>query len=239
MYWSLLGVLIVVVGFILKLDPLAIVVVAGVVTGLIGGLGIVEILETLGNAFVSQRVITIFVITLPAVGLMERYGLRERASWVVGQIKGAKAGGVLSIYLIVRILVGAFGLRLGGHPQFIRPLIMPMAEGATESNYNGVPEKEKEKIKWLSAAAENYGNFFGQNIFIGAGGVLLIIGTLAEHELIVEGYGATRVAMFSIPIGVIVAVVGIGQFILNEKRIAKVSTPKSKESKREVESNDN
>lgn len=227
MYWSLLGVLIVVIGFILKFDPLAIVVVAGIVTGLIGGLDFVEILETLGSAFVSQRVITIFVITLPAVGLMERYGLRERASWAIGQIKGAKAGGVLSIYVIIRILVGAFGLRLGGHPQFIRPLIMPMAEGATEANYNDVPEAEKERIKWLSAAAENYGNFFGQNIFVGAGGVLLIIGTLAEHGLIAEGEGASRVAMFSIPIGIVIAVVAVGQFIINEKKLAKVATLKT------------
>jgi len=232
MYWSLLGVLIVVIGFILKFDPLAIVVVAGIVTGLIGGLGFVEILETLGSAFVSQRVITIFVITLPAVGLMERYGLRERASWAIGQIKGAKASGVLSIYIVIRIIVGAFGLRIGGHPQFIRPLVMPMAEGATEANYDNVPEKEKERIKWLSAAAENYGNFFGQNIFVGAGGVLLIIGTLAEHELIAEGYGASRVAMFSIPIGIVIAIVGIGQFILNEKRLAKSATPKNEDEKK-------
>lgn len=232
MYWSLLGVLIVVIGFILKFDPLAIVVVAGIVTGLIGGLGFFEILETLGNAFVSQRVITIFVITLPAVGLMERYGLRERASWVISQIKGAKASGVLSIYVIVRILVGAFGLRLGGHPQFIRPLIMPMAEGATEANYDLVPGEEKERIKWLSAAAENYGNFFGQNIFVGAGGVLLIIGTLAEHGLIPEGYGASRVAMFSIPIGIVAVFVGVGQFILNEKRLVKMATSKTENEKK-------
>lgn len=232
MYWSLLGVLIVIVGFILKFDPLAIVVIAGIVTGLIGGLSFVEILETLGSAFVSQRVITVFVITLPAVGLMERYGLRERASWAIGQIKGAKAGGVLSIYVVIRIIVGAFGLRLGGHPQFIRPLIMPMAEGAMDANYDHVPEEEKERIKWLSAAAENYGNFFGQNIFVGAGGVLLIIGTLAEHGLIDEGYGASRIAMFSIPMGIIAALVGIGQFMLHEKRLAKEATSKAENKKK-------
>lgn len=226
MYWSLIGVLIVVIGFILKLDPLAIVVVSGIVTGLIGHLGFVEILEILGNAFVSQRVITVFVITLPAVGLMERYGLRERASWAISQIRGAKAGGVLSIYLVVRIIIGAFGLRLGGHPQFIRPLILPMAAGATEANYDNVPEEEQERIKWLSAASENYGNFFGQSIFVGAGGVLLIIGTLAEHGLIAEGEGASRVALFSIPMGVVAAIVGIGQFLLNERRLAKASEQK-------------
>lgn len=226
MYWSLLGVLVIVIGFVLKLDALAIVVGAGIITGLIGGLGFVEILEILGSAFVSQRVITIFVITLPAVGLMEKFGLRERASWAIGQIKGAKAGGVLSLYLVVRVIVGAFGLRLGGHPQFIRPLILPMAEGAVESNYDDVPEEETERIKWLSAAAENYGNFFGQNIFVGAGGVLLIIGTLAENGLIPEGTGASTVALWSIPMGIIAAIVGVIQFQLNERKLKAASKPK-------------
>lgn len=219
MYWSLIGVLLVIVGFILKLDPLAIVVISGAVTGLIGGLGIVEILDILGSAFVAQRVITIFVITLPAVGLMERFGLRERASWAIGQIKGAKAGGVLSLYMVIRVLVGAFGLRLGGHPQFIRPLIMPMADGALDANYEDVPEEEKERMKWLSAAAENYGNFFSQNMFVGAGGVLLILGTLAEHGLIAEGEGAARIALYSIPIGIVALVMAIIQFTINEKRL--------------------
>ena len=226
MYWSLLGVLIVVIGFILKFDPLAIVVVAGIVTGLIGGLGFIEILETLGHAFVSQRVITIFVITLPAVGLMERYGLKERVAWTLSQIKGAKAGGVLSIYLVFRILAGAFGLPLGGHPQFVRPLLVPMAEGAANASYKQVPNEEKERLKWLSAAAENFGNFFGQMIFVGSGGVLLIIGTLAEHGLIEEGTGASQISISSIPIGVIAAVLGIGYFIFNEKRLAKAVSEK-------------
>lgn len=225
-YWTLLGVLIVVVGFVLKLDPLAIVIVAGVVTGLIGGVDFVVILETLGNSFVAQRVITIFVITLPAVGLMERFGLRERAAWAIGQIKGAKAGGVLSIYLVIRVIVGAFGLRLGGHPQFIRPLIMPMAEGAVEANYDDVPEEQKERVKWYSAAAENYGNFFGQNIFVGAGGVLLMTGFLAEAGIIEPDTGLSTIAMWSIPIGIVAVIVGVAQFVLVEKRIAASSKKK-------------
>lgn len=109
---------------------------------------------------------------------------------------------------------------------------MPMAEGATEANYEDVPEEEKERIKWLSAAAENYGNFFGQGIFIGGGGVLLIIGTLAEQGLIPEGYGASRVAMYSIPIGIVAVFVGVGQFILNEKRLAKIAMPKTTHEKK-------
>lgn len=53
--WTLLGVLIVIVGFVLKFDTLATVVVAGVVTGLIGGLSPMDILNTLGEAFITNR----------------------------------------------------------------------------------------------------------------------------------------------------------------------------------------
>ena len=228
MYWSLIGVLLVVIGFALKFDPLAIVVIAGVVTGLIGGLGIVEVLEILGRAFVANRVVTIFIITLPVIGLMERYGLRERAAWSIGQIKQAKASGVLSLYLVIRVIVGAFGLRIGGHPQFVRPLILPMAEGATQASYDNVPEKDQEKIKWYSAAAENYGNFFGQNIFPFAAGVLLIVGTLSEHGLIPADYGMINVSRAAIPMGVIAIIVGIGQFALNERKLKKVATLKDR-----------
>lgn len=48
-YLSLLGVLIVIVGFALKLDSILIVMVALVVTALTGGLGIGGMLETLGQ----------------------------------------------------------------------------------------------------------------------------------------------------------------------------------------------
>ena len=70
----LIGVLIVVVGLILKFDTIATVVLAGIVTGLVGGMSIMDILTTLGNSFVSQRTATLFVLTLPAIGICERYG---------------------------------------------------------------------------------------------------------------------------------------------------------------------
>ncbi len=48
-YLVLIGVLIVIVGFAMKLDSILIVVLASVVTALIGGLGIGGLLETLGT----------------------------------------------------------------------------------------------------------------------------------------------------------------------------------------------
>ena len=46
---KLIGVLIVVIGFILKLDTLAVVVVAGLATGLVAGMSPMDILNTLGT----------------------------------------------------------------------------------------------------------------------------------------------------------------------------------------------
>ena len=125
--WTLLGVLIVIVGFVLKFDTLATVVVAGVVTGLIGGLSPMEILNTLGESFITNRTATLFVLTLPVIGMCERYGLRDKATDFIRKLKNATTGRVLSLYLVIRTIAAAFSLRIGGHPQFIRPLINPMA----------------------------------------------------------------------------------------------------------------
>jgi len=47
---KLIGVVIVLIGFILKKDTIATVVVAGVVTGFVAGMTPMEILETLGTS---------------------------------------------------------------------------------------------------------------------------------------------------------------------------------------------
>lgn len=94
--------------------------------------------------------------------------MKERAAELIGKIKNATAGKVLSIYMVVRILASAMSIRLGGHVQFVRPLILPMSEAAGETSIKKpLNEKQSERIKGLAAAVENYGNFFGQNIFLG------------------------------------------------------------------------
>ena len=226
---SLIGVFIIIIGFILKIDTLAIVVVAGIATGFVGGLDFNEILTKLGEAFVANRYMTLFVITLPVIGLMERYGLKERAAWLISQLKSAKADGVLSIYLVFRLLMAALSIRMSGHVQFGRPLVLPMAEGAARANYKELNEKDSETIKGLTAAAENYGNFFGQNLFIGAAGVMLIVGTLNELGYTVDSkQGPTTIALYTLPIAVIALILGVIQFKLNEKKMQRAHGVSSK-----------
>ena len=218
-YLKLIGILIIVVGFALKWDVIAVVLISGLVTGLVSGLNFIQILEIMGKALVDNRLMSIFLISFPAIALIERYGMKERAAELIGKIKNATAGKVLSIYMVVRILASAMSIRLGGHVQFVRPLILPMSEAAGETSIKKpLNEKQSERIKGLAAAVENYGNFFGQNIFLGNSGVLLIQGTLAA-----AGYEVTlgSIAQASIPVGIIVTIFTIIQVLLADRKLKK------------------
>jgi uncharacterized membrane protein len=203
---KLVGVLIVVAGFILKFDTIAVVVVAGIVTGFVAGMTPQEILTVLGNSFVSQRLATLFVLTLPVIGICERYGLKEKAVDLIRKTKRATSGSIISIYLVIRALAAAFSVRLGGHPQFIRPLVEPMANAASVARYGELEEKTVDRIKGYSAAGDNLGNFMAQNCFMGASGTLLIVSTLTEQG---QDVNALQIALMSIPVAVLAVLVGI------------------------------
>lgn len=216
---KLIGIVIIVAGFALKLDVLAVVLISGLVTGLVSGLSFIEILRIIGDSFVSNRLMSIFLISFPVIAMLERYGLKERAAYLIGRIQKATSGKVLAIYLFIRTLAAAFSVRLGGHVQFVRPLIYPMAEAAGEKcKGSAFTEKEQDLLKGLAAAAENYGNFFGQNCFYGASGVLLIQGVLIE-----AGYEVTlrSIALNSIPVAVIMFILALVQFHFADSKIRK------------------
>jgi len=216
---KLIGVLIVIIGFALKFDAMATVVIAGLATGLVAGMTPMQILETLGKAFVTNRTATLFVLTLPVIGLCERYGLKDKAVDFIKSIKNATTGKVVAIYQVIRALSASFSLRLGGHPQFVRPLINPMAQGAAVARFGKIDEKTEDEIKGLCAGSENYGNFFAQNCFMGASGTLLIVSTLNE-----QGYKevtAANIALWSIPIAVISCIVGIAYYSMFDSKMKK------------------
>ena len=204
---KLVGVVIVIVGFLIKWDTIATVVLAGIATGLVSGMTFMDILEVLGNAFITQRMATLFVLTLPVIGICERYGLKDKAVDFIKMAKNVTAGKVISIYLLIRSAAAVMSLRLGGHPQFIRPLIEPMANAAAVNKFGALREKTADKIKGFAAASENYGNFFAQNCFMGSSGVLLIVTTLSEQG---QNVDALQIALRSIPIAVVAIIVGMG-----------------------------
>ena len=174
--WPLIGVAVVIAGFVLGANPVLVVIIAGIATGLAAHMTLPQVLATLGTAFIKTRNLPLILfLPLAAVGLLERYGLKEHAQAVVGRIRSATAGRLLMVYLLVREVSAALGLTsLGGHPQMVRPLIAPMAEGATENRYGSIPDVLRHKIRAMSAATDNVGLFFGEDVFVAFGAIVLM-----------------------------------------------------------------
>ena len=91
------------------------------------------IVNMLGRAFADNRLMTLFIITLPAIGLAERYGLQEQSAKLIRRFAAATVGRLNIVYQLFRVLTGILGIRLNGHPSFVRPLIYPMSVGAAEA----------------------------------------------------------------------------------------------------------
>jgi uncharacterized membrane protein len=171
----LLGVLVVVIGFALRLNAMLVVTVAGIVTGLLGRMSPLEILDAFGTGFASSRSIAIFLLVLPIIGLVERNGLQEQSRRLISKLARMTAGRVLAAYLLVRQITCALGLlSIGGHAQSVRPLVAPMAEAAAEKRHGPLPAHVSERIRSFAASTDNVGAFFGEDIFVAVGAVLLI-----------------------------------------------------------------
>ncbi|MDO5376024.1 MAG: DUF969 domain-containing protein [Staphylococcus rostri] len=219
MEWlKLVGILIIIVGFLFKFDTIAVILTAAIVTGLVSDMSLYEILDVLGKAFVDNRLVSLFLLTLPMVGLIERFGLKKQATVLIGKVKSITSGRLLSLYLLIREIAGLASIRIGGHPQFVRPLINPMVQGALKTKYNltseQIDDKDIEKIKAESSAMENYGNFFGQNLFVGAAGVLLMVGTFQSLDIKVS---AVSLALASAPIAIITLIIVVIKNILLDR----------------------
>jgi len=183
-YWPLLGIALVVVGFALRFNPLLVVAVAAIATGLLGHMPFLKVLATLGHGFNENRYVTVIYIILPVIGLLERYGLQQRARAVIAGIKGATTGRLLIVYLGFRQLLSALGLTsVAGHPQTVRPLVAPMAVAAAEKQHGKLDEDTEESVKAMSAATDNVGLFFGEDIFLAIASILLIQGSMASFGI--------------------------------------------------------
>src|SRR4029079_17030253 len=147
-YWPLLGIVLVVAGFALRFNPLLVVAVAAIVTGLLGHMPFLKVLATLGHGFNENRYVTIIWIILPVVGLLERYGLQEQARALIGSIRGATAGRILIVYRAVGEFLSALArARVAGHAQTVRPLVAPMAIAAAEKQHGKLDEATLERVK--------------------------------------------------------------------------------------------
>jgi uncharacterized membrane protein len=199
--WPLLGVLVIILGFILRLNPMLVVIVTAIATAIAAGFPPGKILATIGNGFIKTRNLPLIILLpLSVVGLLERHGLRQHAQNWISQVKSATVGRLLIVYLGARQLTAAIGMTsLGGHPQMVRPLLAPMAEGAAEARYGNIPETTRYKVRAYAASTDNVGLFFGEDIFVAFGAIVLMTTFLHETGIDVE---PLHVALWGIPTAV-------------------------------------
>ena len=194
--WVLSGIAVMVLGFVLRFNPLLVVVAAAAVTGLSAGLDLHAIVSAFGKAFNDTRYVSVVWIVLPVIGLLEAHGLQERARGLIAGLRGATTGRLLTGYLLIRQISSALGLTsVAGHAQTVRPLVAPMAEAAAEGQKD-LTDDEREHVKAMSAATDNVGLFFGEDIFIAIGSILLMVGFLEQQGIILSPF---QLSVWAIP----------------------------------------
>ena len=213
------GVAIVIVGFAIRLNPLLVVVLAALATGLLAGQPLVAVIAAFGKAFNDNRFVSAAYLVLPLVGVLERAGIRERASRIVSSLKGVSAGRLLISYMVLRQVTTALGLSsIAGQAQTIRPLVAPMAEAAAEAR-NGVPEPEtRYAVRAMAAATDNVAVFFSEDIFVAIGSVLLMVGFLASSKIVID---PIRLSVWAIPTALASLAIHATRLVLFDRRLSR------------------
>ena len=216
-YWPLLGIAVVVAGFVLRFNPVLVVVVAGLTSGLLAGITLPDLLALLGTSFVDNRALLMFLLTLPAIGLLEHYGLRERARDWLASFRGLTLARFQIAYLAIRQLTSMVGLtHVAGPAQTVRPLVAPMSEAAAERTLGPLTEGEREQVRASAAATDNIGLFFGEDVFVAIGAVLLIQGFYARSGIELE---PLAIALWALPTALFAFVIHAIRLRLLQRRL--------------------
>ena len=214
----LAGIAVIAGGFLLRFNPLLVIVASAAVTGWAAGLDPLRILATFGHAFNETRYVTAIYMVLPVIGLLERRGLQERARGLVAGLRGATAGRLLAGYLLFRQVTAALGLTsVAGPAQTVRPLVAPMAQVAAERQ-GATDDAATERVKAMAAATDNIGLFFGEDIFIAIGSILLMKGVLDGYGIVLEPF---QLSVWAIPTAIAAFAIHGARLMWLDRRLAR------------------
>ncbi len=226
--WVLLAVAVVVIGFALKINSMLVVAVAGIVAGLIAHLSPMKIVEAFGTGFAGSRSVTIFIVVLPVIGLIERFGLQHQARKLISKLRGLTTGRLLTVYLLIRQVTAAFGLTaIGGPAQAVRPIVAPMSEAAAERAHGPLTERMREKVRSYAASADTVGLFFGEDIFVAIGSILLITGFVdTTYHLKLD---PLQIAIWAIPTAICAFLVHGFRMLRFDKQLERMAAEDTKD----------
>ena len=104
-YWPLIGIAVISLTFVLRMNPLLGVLAAAVVAAVAANFPLWKIFEQFGEYFLKTRNLTLLtLLPLGVIGLMERHGLREKAQEVIRKFRQMTVPRLLISYLLARQL---------------------------------------------------------------------------------------------------------------------------------------
>ena len=111
---------------------------------------------------------------------------------------------------------------IGGHPLAGRPLVAPMAEAAATKSHGALPEAERQKVLAMSAATDNVGLIFGEDIFFAIASILLIQGVFEA-----AGYPLTplQLSVWAIPTAICAFLIHGGRILAMDRRMGRLTPP--------------
>lgn len=219
--WPMLGIAVLVAGFLLRVNPLLVVIGAAATSGLLAWHDPLHVLAAYGKAFNENRLVAAVWLVLPVIGLLERYGLQNRARALIAGIRQATLGRLLLVYFVYRQITAAVGLvSAGGHAQMVRPLVAPMAEAAAEQQTGAVSDRMRALARAHAAAVDNIGVFFGEDIFVGIGSVAVVVGFMRTAGTQVE---PLQLAFWAIPTAIAALIVHGMRLLLLDRKVRRMA----------------
>ncbi len=213
------GIAIIIIGFALRVHPMLVVTLAAFASALAAGFGLLEVVELIGKAFVDARFMAVAWLALPMIGLLERAGLREKARALVQRLRRATTGRLLLGYLALRQITAAMGLTaLGGHVQMVRPMVAPMAEGAANDG-EPLDDETRDLVRANAAAVDNIGLFFGEDVFIAIGSILLIRAVMEQNGYVLA---PLHIALWAIPTAIAAFLIHGTRLLLLDRRLRRI-----------------
>jgi uncharacterized membrane protein len=92
-----------------------------------------------------------------------------------------------------------------------------MAEGAAQSRHGPLSESMRNRIRAFAASADNIGLFFGEDLFVAIGAILLMKGFFAQYKINLE---PLEIAVWGIPTAVAAFVIHAVRLMLLDRHVA-------------------
>lgn len=192
------------IGLMLRLNAMVVTLIAALSAASFSGLSFGDTLSLIGQEARDKRFLLMLLLVLPLVSALEQSGLRQYLQQRFAASQRASLSAVLSIYFLVRQTAAALGLTsIGGHAHSVRPLLVPMAEAVAQRDHP-VSESALMRLRAFCAGTDNVALFFGEDIFLAFGAVLLMQSVLKDLGVQVDAF---QLCLWAIPTAIFAALV--------------------------------